>query len=109
MLERGMFKKQGQTPAQEQFWVEAKALPPATPSRFYQRVEETLRQMEFAREVWAICAPAYAATARGGRPGVDPVVYLKMLMVGFFENLLKRTRHRFALCRFVFHPRLPGL
>ena len=24
---------------------------------------------------------------QGGRPGIDPVVYVKMLMVGFFENL----------------------
>lgn len=82
-----MFKKQGQAPAQEQFWVEAKALPPATPNPFYQRVEETLAKMNFAQEVWAICTPAYAASAKGGRPGIDPVIYLKMLMVGFFENL----------------------
>lgn len=82
-----MFKKQGQAPAQEQFWVEAKALPPATPNPFYQRVEETLAKMDFAKEVWAICTPAYAASAKGGRPGIDPVIYLKMLMVGFFENL----------------------
>lgn len=87
MLEPGMFKKRGQEPSQEQFWVETRALPAATPSRFYQKVDETLAQMDFAHEVWAICAPAYAAAAKGGRPGIDPVVYLKMLMVGFFENL----------------------
>jgi transposase len=34
-----------------------------------------------------ICQPAYAEAARGGRPGIDPAVYFKMLMVGFFENL----------------------
>ena len=33
------------------------------------------------------CAPAYCEESRGGRPGIDPVEYLKMLMVGFFENL----------------------
>lgn len=43
--------------------------------------------MEFAQEVWRICEPAYADPTRGGRPGIDPVVYLKMLMIGFFENL----------------------
>jgi transposase len=43
--------------------------------------------MDFARQVWAICAPAYAEAARGGRPGIDPVVYFKMLMIGFFEGL----------------------
>jgi transposase len=43
--------------------------------------------MDFARQVWGLCAPAYCEGSRGGRPGIDPVVYLKMLMVGFFENL----------------------
>ena len=43
--------------------------------------------MDLARQVWAWCAPAYCEENRGGRPGIDPVVYLKMLMVGFFENL----------------------
>ena len=43
--------------------------------------------MGFAQAVWQICEPAYAKAARGGRPGIDPVVYLKMLMVGFFEDL----------------------
>ena len=42
--------------------------------------------MEFARQVWAFCVPAYCEESRGGRPGIDPVVYLKMLMVGFFET-----------------------
>lgn len=62
-------------------------LPAATPDGFYKRVNRTLEQMDFAPKVWAICRPAYAGAAKGGRPGIDPVVYLKMLMVGFFENL----------------------
>jgi transposase len=82
-----MFEKRGEKPQQEQFWMEAKALPPATASRFYERVNETLAKIGFAEEVWRIGEPAYAKAARGGRPGIDPVVYLKMLMVGFFEDL----------------------
>ena len=87
MIEPGMFEKRGCESKQEQFWIEKKALPPATASRFYERVNETLQAMGFAEAVWAICAPAYARAERGGRPGIDPVVYLKMLMVGFFEDL----------------------
>jgi hypothetical protein len=35
-----------------------------------------------------LCEPFYVAdSSRGGRPGIDPEVYFKMLMVGFFENL----------------------
>jgi transposase len=65
----------------------AKELPAATPDGFYRRVNRTLETMGFAADVWKICAPAYAERSKGGRPGIDPVVYLKMLMVGFFENL----------------------
>ena len=43
--------------------------------------------MDFARQVWALCEPAYREESPGGRPGIDPVVYFKMLMVGVFENL----------------------
>lgn len=62
-------------------------LPAATPDAFYKRVNRTLEQTGFAAQVRAICKPAYAEAAKGGRPGIDPVVYLKMLMVGFFENI----------------------
>ena len=34
-----------------------------------------------------VCRPAYRDSGAGGRPGVDPAVFLKMLMIGFFENL----------------------
>jgi transposase len=37
-------------------------------------------------QVRALCVPAYDKSGVG-RPGVDPVVYFKMLMVGFFEDL----------------------
>ncbi|MCX7869075.1 MAG: transposase [Terrimicrobiaceae bacterium] len=43
--------------------------------------------MGFAQKVWELCEPSYREASRGGRPGIDPVVYFKMLMVGFFENL----------------------
>ena len=43
--------------------------------------------MDFAHQVREKCAPAYAEAGRGGRPGIDPVVYFKMLMMGFFEGL----------------------
>lgn len=83
-----MFKKRGQTPAQEQYWVQAKDVAASNAQPVLPTSGRDLRQMELAREVWAICAPAYAAAAKDRRPGIDPVVYLKMLMVRPFENLL---------------------
>lgn len=82
-----MFTRRIKREKQSEFWVVASRLPKATPSRFYELVERTLQEMEFAAKVWELCRPAYAAEAKGGRPGIDPVVYLKMLMVGFFEDL----------------------
>jgi transposase len=82
-----MFRPRVKKVKQSEFWVEAERLPAATPDAFYRKVNATLEAMDFASEVWKICAPAYAEAWRGGRPGIDPVVYLKMLMIGFFEDL----------------------
>jgi len=56
------------------------------PSPFYTKLEQTLQAMRFAEEVRELCAGAYSANGLG-RPGIAPVAYFKMLMVGFFENL----------------------
>ena len=42
--------------------------------------------MEFASNVHRLCAPLYSSGEKG-RPPIDPVVYFKMLMVGFLEDL----------------------
>jgi hypothetical protein len=34
-----------------------------------------------------ICRPAYADATKGGRPGIDPAVYFKMLVIGVFDYL----------------------
>src|SRR4030095_13136040 len=54
--------------------------------QFYSKLDETLESFGFPQEVRELCAPAYDQSGVG-QPGIDPVVYLKMLMVGFFENL----------------------
>jgi transposase len=82
-----MFEQRDIGEEQREFWVVANELPAATPDGFYKRVNQTLGKIDFAVQVREICRPAYAEASGGGRPGIDPVVYLKMLMVGFFENL----------------------
>ena len=72
---------------QPQFWIEARRLPKATASTFYRKLDATLESIGFTVGVREICRPAYADAAKGGRPGIDPAVYFKMLMIGFFENL----------------------
>ena len=75
-----------QKAAQPEFWVATQQLPKSPKSTFYAKLDETLESFGFAEKVRALCAPAYKKT-NAGRPGIDPVVYLKMIMVGFFEDL----------------------
>jgi len=72
--------------AQSEFWIPADQLVSSAKSGFYAKLEETLESFGFAAKVRALCAPAYDKSGVG-RPGIDPVVYLKMIMVGFFEDL----------------------
>jgi len=58
--------------------------PATTP--FYAKLDRTLDAFDFAAQARSLCAPAYSESGRG-RPGIDPVVYFKMLMVGFFEDI----------------------
>jgi len=73
-------------PVQPEFWIAAAQVTRPAKSTFYAKLEETLESFGFPVKVRALCAPAYQSSG-SGRPGIDPVVYLKMMMVGFFENL----------------------
>ena len=79
-----MFKPQS-LPQPELFVPSCKLVQPASAS-FYVKLDQTLQSFSFAPEVRRLCQAAYNNNGRG-RPGVDPVVYFKMLMVGFFENI----------------------
>lgn len=72
--------------AQSEFWVATQDLPKSAKTTFYDRLQSTLDEFDFEAKVREICAPYYKQSAVG-RPGIDPVVYLKMLMIGFFEDL----------------------
>src|SRR3989441_5959339 len=71
---------------QAEFWIAADKVASPAQRNFYAKLEETLESFGFAAKVRALCAPAYDKSGVG-RPAIDPVVYLKMMMVGFFEDL----------------------
>jgi len=71
--------------SQELFIAFSELVRPAT-TPFYTKLDRTLASFDFATQARSLCAPAYSVTGRG-RPGIDPVVYFKMLMVGFFEDI----------------------
>ena len=76
-----------QSDKQNEFWLVRDQLPQATAGTFYRKLNEPLDKIGFAKGVREICRSAYQDSSSGGRPGIDPAVYFKMLMVGFFENL----------------------
>src|ERR1017187_489682 len=72
--------------AQSEFWIAADQVFTSTKNGFYAKLDGTLESFDFVASLRVLGAPAF--DKRGvGRPGIDPVVYLKMLMVGFFEDL----------------------
>ena len=71
---------------QDEFWIPRSDLARVRASRFYDKLDETLEEMDFSGKVHCLCAPLYSSGEKG-RPPIDPVVYFKMLMVGFLEDL----------------------
>ncbi len=93
-----MFAAKDKT-VQTEFWIAAAQVTKPAKSVFYAKLEETLESFWFRRQPVraALCAPAYK-TSGAGRPGIDPVVYLKMMMVGFFRKPFPSERAMAARC-----------
>ena len=72
--------------APSEFWIAADQVVTNTKGGFYAKLDETLESFGFAAKVRELCLLAYDKSGVGC-PGIDPAVYLKMLMVGFFEEL----------------------
>jgi transposase len=85
LVREGVFAKKEKT-GQPEFWIAAQDLPKSAKTTFYSKLQGTLDDLEFESKVRKICTPYYKQTVLG-RPGIDPVVYVKMIMVGFFEDL----------------------
>ncbi len=51
---------------------------------FYDRLNQVLREAGFDAYVEALCEEHYHA---GGRPGIPPGRYFRMLLIGYFEGL----------------------
>jgi transposase len=60
-------------------------------SHFYERLEKLL-ELEF---VYELTQPLYAEKI--GRPSLDPVVFFKCMLVGFFENIVYDTELEYRI------------
>jgi transposase len=70
------------------FWIATSELPTTPANAFFRRLDAALAEHGFDDVVREKAAPFYETDAsKGGQPGIDPAVYTKMMLVGFFENL----------------------
>ena len=71
---------------QQTLWLASSEVVQAPTNAFYDRLDFELDRAGFHTTIRALCRPYYNDSG-AGRPGIDPVVYFKMLMVGYFENI----------------------
>jgi transposase len=72
---------------QQPLWIAAPELPRSAGHRFYEKLNELLREADFDRRVEALCQRFYEADGTAGRPSIPPGVYFRMLLIGYFEGI----------------------
>ena len=70
---------------QPDLWIATSDLAKTPGHPFYDRLNAVLAEAKFDRFVEERCEKYYAAGQ--GRPGIPPGVYMRMLLVGFFEGI----------------------
>lgn len=80
-----MFKKQKDA-VQTELWIRPEELVQGASHPFYAVLDELLNKYQFDQKIRALFLPYYEASGPG-RPGVDPAVYVKMILIGFFERI----------------------
>ena len=69
---------------QSELFIPTAALAQGPGHPFYTKLNEVLGAAGFDEFAERLCAPYYAD---GGRPGIPPGVYFRMLLIGYFEGL----------------------
>ena len=69
---------------QQQMWVATTDVARSPGHPFYRALNELLKKGGFDRWVEKRCAEYYA---QGGRPGIPPGVYFRMIFIGYFEGI----------------------
>ena len=71
-------------PKQDELFIPTAKLATGPGHPFYAKLNAVLADAGFDEFVEALCAPYYK---EGGRPGIPPGVYFRMLLIGYFEGL----------------------
>jgi transposase len=70
---------------QASLWVSTSEIPKAASHPFYAKVNEVLEEHKVDRRLEHLCARFYKPVL--GRPSMEPGVYFRMLLIGFFEGI----------------------
>lgn len=72
---------------QPSMWIAHNEVRKGPGHRFYEKLNELLREAEFDRNVEELCAPYFQAANTPGRRSVPPGVYFRMHLIGYFEGI----------------------
>jgi transposase len=72
------------TPKQDELFIPTAKLATGPGHPFYAKLNQVLAEAGFDEFVEDLCVPYYK---EGGRPGIPPGVYFRMLFIGYFEGL----------------------
>lgn len=71
-------------PQQDELFIPTAKLVTGPGHPFYSKLNEVLGAADFDQFVEKLCAPYYK---QGGRPGIPPGIYFRMIFIGYFEGL----------------------
>jgi len=71
---------------QKSFWIATDELQDKPQITFYSKLNELFEKISFGKQIRTLCEPYYSDKTNC-RPPIDPEVYFKMMIIGFFENL----------------------
>jgi transposase len=74
-------------PVQESLFLSCENLPRSAGHPFYVKLNQLLEEANFDRWLEERCAPYYAQEEKRGQPSIPPGVYIRMLLVGYFEGI----------------------
>jgi transposase len=72
------------TPKQDELFIPTAQMAAGPGHPFYTKLNTVLTEAGFDEFVEKLCAPYYK---EGGRPGIPPGIYFRMLFIGYFEGL----------------------
>jgi transposase len=68
-------------------WIAQSDIQRGAGHRFYDKLNELLREAGFDRKVEQLCAPYFDADHTPGRRSIAPGVYFRMHLIGYFEGI----------------------